>query len=90
MRDLAEELIKSSKRCVIRKDLWDHIASDILAGKIKGINPTVHLRTPKPPNKIAADIHKLIGNGTPFSQLKPRVRGVYLELVKVVMEGLDY
>jgi len=86
---LSLELAKSARRCANRKELWDHIAKEILEGKIKGIDPRVHLRSPKAPNKIASDIHTLIGDGTPFSKVKPKIRVVYLELVKVVMEGLD-
>jgi len=90
VKKIADQLVTQARLAKKKGSLWNGVAEAILDGKVIGIDPRVHVRNPRPPGKIASDIHKLIGDGSTFSQLKPGVRRVYLELVKVVMKGLDY
>jgi len=88
--EIEQSLRQEATRISRSEDFWAKLTEAIVAGKIKGINPSTHLRSPKRPEKIAKDIHQLIGDGTPYGELHRKVRAVYLELVTVVLKGLGF
>lgn len=89
-QEIAESLALQATRIGRGAQFWDKMAEAVVTGKIKGIDPRTHLRSPQRPEKIAKHIHELIGDKTPYSQVHKKIRHVYLQLVKLVMEDLDW
>lgn len=93
-QDLREKLLQSLKNTAQEIGLtpyfWDYFTDKLIAGEVDGIDPTNHLKHHKSLDLICEDIHKILMPDLSYKDITPETRMIYLQIVRVVNEGLSY
>lgn len=84
-QELAERLKERARAIGHSPYFWELMAQEILDGKVKGLDPRVHIKNPKSPEVICEEIHTILGS--PGGAMTKELRVLYLTIMKSVISS---
>lgn len=89
---LKESLKETARRIGSVRDFWDYFVDELWAGKVDGIDPGVHLKSPpKELHLIQQDVYKILyGEAAVFDLAEKEERVLVMRLIKKIKDDLNY